>query len=1019
MSLSPSLCLVLGVLSTAHGDGRAGIAPASPLPPFVNSGSPHGVPPDGDCLVRELGWLFAQAVAPPYRANVGLKSVYDAMQLDSCNLTQKVPRPSVADVWVPPDFSPNVPSQSSLAAGTLPQQPLTPAARAQGRSGDRNSANITVYVDPSSGDDANPGTLVRPVKSIERGLAVVRAVGREVPRTVVLRAGTHVLNAAVVLTPADSGLTITNYPNETAVVSGGTLLSPQWSVLPPSPSPRAPPPLKQTQPPFTIYNDSDAVFAKARAGRDTPGVTFIGTFASADLCLQAVLSSPKATEYGAFTWSPPTAGAFALNCHAVLGNPDWPRHTMAGFISGYRDAPPAPPSPSPPPPGPPIPPTPPVTILVAQLPTTVSDVPGLRINGRRAIRARYPNINDPELHMARNPLDGWITARTAWVPPATEGEGAPTPATEVLVTNEDWPGVEWPMNQSVGVPLSQSGAGGQGGFYLGLGGPCQGDVFPGYGYMCAANGGPRGAGQHRHPIGMGYTTAVLPNLPYRNASSAVVHAWRPAHWFTVQWEVAGAEPATFGPTSSDGNGTGPSGTFHFSRGGFQGGEGFDSAAEWFIENVREELDAPNEFYFDPTTHQLFYVVNSTAEINVSRAEFVATRHPVLFDVQGEDGDPVVGVTLRGLVLRDTVHTYLDPHGLPSGGDWALQYVGAVRGNHTRDLRVERNLFTRLGGLGVALYGRNNRTAIIDNEFEFLGGSAVTLWGRTSAALNFNGSRGELPWSDHPNGPDSRRLDCPLDVTIQGNVANDLGIWQKQSSFVFQAVSARTVIEGNVVYNLPRAAINLNDGHGGGDRISRNFLANTCRESGDHGPINSWDRIPYITPVATGAASIVPAFRAIAGNYIVGTYNSQEAVDNDDGSARYHTSGNVLAFADYGMKSDFGGWQNHHSGNVYPYVCSCFGEGPNDSYTNNTCVTRPGGGCPYWPPYASDCPPPHRPATPGFATANNRVYTQSGNVSVCNMPLAAWVALGHDTGSFAGPWPTMPTLAHWIRTLLAF
>jgi len=31
--------------------------------------------------------------------------------------------------------------------------------------------------------------------------------------------------------------------------------------------------------------------------------------------------------------------------------------------------------------------------------------------------------------------------------------------------------------------------------------------------------------------------------------------------------------------------------FHFGRGGNQGGEGSDVAAEWFIDNVLEELDA--------------------------------------------------------------------------------------------------------------------------------------------------------------------------------------------------------------------------------------------------------------------------------------------------------------------------------------------------------------------------------------------------------------------------------------------
>jgi hypothetical protein len=285
----------------------------------------------------------------------------------------------------------------------------------------------------------------------------------------------------------------------------------------------------------------------------------------------------------------------------------------------------------------------------------------------------------------------------------------------------------------------------------------------------------------------------------------------------------------------------------------------------------------------------------------------------------------------------------------------------------------------------------------------------------------------LPESSHPNGPDGRELDVPIDVNISRNLAHDLGIWQKQSSFVFLAISARATISRNVVWNLPRAAINLNDGFGGGDLIEGNLLLNTCRESGDHGPINSWDRLPYITPIKTGAPSIVPADRTIRSNFIIGTYNSQEAVDNDDGSARYVTTENVLAFADYGMKSDFGGWLNHHSRNIYPYVCACYGEGTNDSYVNNTCVVRDGGGCYSWPAYPSDCTTRNGPPALGLVVKGNGVYTHSGNVTVCEpkgghggtVPLSRWVASGHDRGSFAAVWPTDAALTRWIRALLHF
>ena len=254
------------------------------------------------------------------------------------------------------------------------------------------------------------------------------------------------------------------------------------------------------------------------------------------------------------------------------------------------------------------------------------------------------------------------------------------------------------MNQSVGVPAAETGAGDQGYFHLGVGGPCLGDVVPAYGYMCALKGGPRAAGQHMHPIGLKYTADLLPNLPYANVSGAVIHAWRPAHWFTVQWEIGAASlpTVTTNPTahsshhsrnsSTDagagagvpaaaGSASGTAGTFDFVRGGFQGGEGFPAGAEWFIENVEEELDSPLEYYYNDVTKELLFVPNGTAAalsvgnarkapppVPPSGTEFVATNLKVLFDVQGTADAAVKDVTLRGLVLTDTAVTFLDDHG---------------------------------------------------------------------------------------------------------------------------------------------------------------------------------------------------------------------------------------------------------------------------------------------------------------------------------------------------------------------
>jgi hypothetical protein len=137
---------------------------------------------------------------------------------------------------------------------------------------------------------------------------------------------------------------------------------------------------------------------------------------------------------------------------------------------------------------------------------------------------------------------------------------------------------------------------------------------------------------------------------------------------------------------------GPTVELPFARGGFQGAEGTDAGAEWWIENVFQELDAAMEWYYEEHSSMLYYLPNATATAQDEDErqeqkqdkqkqeqkqgarqdawqdeEFVATQLAVLFNISGTRRSPAHHVALRGLVLRDTRYTYFDPHGMPSGG----------------------------------------------------------------------------------------------------------------------------------------------------------------------------------------------------------------------------------------------------------------------------------------------------------------------------------------------------------------
>ena len=121
----------------------------------------------------------------------------------------------------------------------------------------------------------------------------------------------------------------------------------------------------------------------------------------------------------------------------------------------------------------------------------IKEITGLRLDGQRSIRAKYPNGN---MELSGNWLSGsnagmgggdyfkgWVplSNHTVWVPPFRHAD-----AEDVIANDADWPSVDWP--HYVG---SQSGEGDKGDFHIGVGGYCEDDLQDPLtgptGYWCA------------------------------------------------------------------------------------------------------------------------------------------------------------------------------------------------------------------------------------------------------------------------------------------------------------------------------------------------------------------------------------------------------------------------------------------------------------------------------------------------------------------------------------------------------
>lgn len=628
------------------------------------------------------------------------------------------------------------------------------------------------------------------------------------------------------------------------------------------------------------------------------------------------------------------------------------------------------------------------------LPVGHSDITSLRVGGERMIRARYPNVR------AVGQLEGMQVLASSWTPQAAWGI-----STDAAYTFNP----QWPARNDTAEGYFQT-------FRMGVGGDCAFRFTPAAGYWCASETQGGGPGPYQAPVGMtvNSSAAGLPHSPYADPRGAVVHTWREGRWFSWAFVVDGATTAI-----DAGSGTAVS-SFNFSlaQGGDQGSRGGAAGQEFYIEGVREELDAPGEFHWAPggQTLTLWYNGSLAAAGGAGGTgagaggpagddSIVAAQLQVLINGSGSQADPIAGVGFAGIGFADTAPAYLLPHAMPSGGDWALARSAALIFRGSAGLRIDRCLFTGLDGNALMLTGYARNASVTRSEFVSIGETAMVLWGDTDGSpvpgMGFDASAG-----DQPRG-----------TVIDANIVHEVGLWAKQNAALFQAQAFATALTRNILYNGPRAGVNLNDGLGGGSVIDSNAIFNFCRESSDHGPINSWHRQPLFLRDADGQLTAARASDTITRNYIVGNHHSSQPVDNDDGSADFVTAGNVLISAVPGfgsLKSDFGGNSNVHVGNLDLFFSYGFGiitpqlAGHADAYENNSLWLLSDG------EYGSGqtCSGPGETVVGG-----NEVWSPSGNITECGMPLSEWQAGGKDRGTVARSYPSDEEVTELARRLL--
>ena len=95
----------------------------------------------------------------------------------------------------------------------------------------------------------------------------------------------------------------------------------------------------------------------------------------------------------------------------------------------------------------------------------------------------------------------------------------------------------------------------------------------------------------------------------------------------------------------------------------------------------------------------------------------------------------------------------------------------------------------------------------------------------------------------------------------------------------------------------------------------NLIFNHVRETGDYGPFNSWNRLPYLTKVKNGTVSLNPALSNLTRNVFINNCHPTWPIDYDDGSCYYLDTYNYLVYRGY---KNYLGHSQTMQNNVYVY-----------------------------------------------------------------------------------------------------
>lgn len=314
----------------------------------------------------------------------------------------------------------------------------------------------------------------------------------------------------------------------------------------------------------------------------------------------------------------------------------------------------------------------------------------------------------------------------------------------------------------------------------------------------------------------------------------------------------------------------------------------------FVENIYEELDSVNEWFYDKNDKILYYFPPKGLNIKTAKFETPQTAH--LFEFKGSETKPVKNISIEGLTLTQTLRTFMDNKESLLRSDWTTYRGGAVLFDGAINCSLNNCTLNNLGGNAIFFNNFNRGCEVSGCLISEIGASAVCFVGDPNAVRSPSFEYHEfVPLQQIDRTPGPKTNNYPAECKVYNNLMFDLGQVEKQSAGVQLSMCQNIKVRHNTIYDVPRAGINVSEGTWGGHVIEYNDVFNTVKESGDHGAFNSWGRDRFWHPDKKVLDSIVATNFELAMLDVVHPITIRNNlmrcdhgwdIDLDDGSSNY-------------------------------------------------------------------------------------------------------------------------------------